>query len=137
MLHVQNSLLAAGAAGRDPRLRRLLAALPPGSLEVSGTRRPRSVFGRRLGDYGGAHHANDVLRIRLALRHGGIHLDTDTFVARPLDALRGHPVALGWSPGQYMASQLLMAKPGATFLRLYLETYRVGHSPGRRRHPLA
>ncbi len=54
-------------------------------LTLNRVRRPTHAFGRPLGNI---YHANDVLKIQLALKHGGLYIDQDTFIVRSIDELR-------------------------------------------------
>ncbi len=105
---------------QDPRLLRLRRLLGP-RLQVSRASRPTHVYGAPLGD---ASHAADVLRLQLALKHGGLFLDEDTFLARPVSDLRAHEVSLGRPAGGSLGTQFLLCKPRATFVELWLQSYR-------------
>lgn len=43
---------------------------------------------------------------------------------RNLSPFRSHEVSLGWPKGQSIGIQLILAKPNATFARLWLESYK-------------
>lgn len=73
---------------------------------------------------GSVFHALDVLRLKLVLQFGGLFLDQDTLLIKNINDLRGHEVSLGWPEGQFIGTQFLLAKPNATFIRLWLESYR-------------
>ncbi len=58
------------------------------------------------------------------LSDGGIYLDEDTFLVRSVDDLRVHEVSLGWPEGGSIGTQFISAKPGATFVQLWLQSYK-------------
>lgn len=50
------------------------------------------MWGRKLSS---VQHASDVLRIHILQQHGGIYLDTDTFLVKNLDYYRRFELAIG------------------------------------------
>lgn len=75
-------------------------------------------------------HRSDLMRLDLLEKYGGVYIDHDSFVLRPLDDLRkcGAPVIGGRE--QFSADEIkfnngvLLAVPNATFLRLWRASYR-------------
>ncbi|XP_064458554.1 alpha-1,4-N-acetylglucosaminyltransferase-like isoform X2 [Ornithodoros turicata] len=63
-------------------------------------------------------------RLPVLLKYGGIYLDNDCIVIRPLHQFRHFEMTIGWSPGAYLASMVLLAAPGARFLHLHRDLYR-------------
>ncbi|KAH6940408.1 hypothetical protein HPB50_027558 [Hyalomma asiaticum] len=57
-------------------------------------------------------------------KYGGIYLDSDSYVVKSLDKYRRYETAIGWPPGQYIGSQVIVAHKKSEFLRLYYESYR-------------
>ena len=104
----------------QPRWKRLTRVIGA-KLKYQKASKPTHVFGSPIGN---VYHANDVYKIRHALKHGGIFLDQDTFIVKNLDPLREHEVTLGWPEDEYIGIQCILAKPNATFIRLWLESYR-------------
>jgi len=93
-------------------------------VEEIPVKAPREVFGNPIHHY--AHRA-DVLRLDRLLEHGGIYMDVDVFVHRSFDDLLGHSVVLGQegTDGAYgLANAVILAEPGAPFLRRWREEYR-------------
>ncbi|MEE1656924.1 glycosyltransferase [Microvirga sp. CF3062] len=85
---------------------------------------PTEVFGNPIHHY--AHRA-DVLRLDRLLEHGGIYMDVDVIVHRSFDDLLGHAVVLGQEglDGHFgLANAVILAQPGAAFLRRWREQYR-------------
>ena len=110
----------AAKTSRDPRVRQLKHLLGQ-TFVVAPAKKPTHVFGQALSS---VYHANDVFKIRLAISKGGVFLDQDTFLVRNLSAFRGHEVTLGWPHGQNIGIQLILAKPDAAFMRLWLASYK-------------
>ena len=104
-------------------LTRIKARIGPAKFRVmtNPAAKPTHVFGQPLA---GPFHAADVLRLKLAAEEGGIFLDLDTFVVRNLTELRRHEVVLGRQKGEYLGTQFLMCRPKATFIRLWLTSYK-------------
>ncbi len=93
---------------------------------------PQAIFGNPL--VHPAHRA-DVLRLEKLLEHGGIYLDCDVFVQRPFDDLLGHSAVLGEevvadAAGRILCNAVILAEPGAPFLRAWHEEYRSFRSRG-------
>ncbi|KAL7421719.1 hypothetical protein Q5752_003490 [Cryptotrichosporon argae] len=85
-------------------------------------------------------HKADILRLEVLLQYGGIYLDVDTFVLRPFapHALMMHDVVLGLEASALkvrlpmgddemrpkgLCNAVIVARPGAAFLRLWLASY--------------
>jgi hypothetical protein len=93
-------------------------------VETVRVKAPTEVFGNPIHHY--AHRA-DVLRLGRLLEHGGIYLDVDVLVHRSFDDLLGHSVVLGQegADGAYgLANAVILAEPGAPFLRRWFEEYK-------------
>ena len=106
---------------QDPLFAQLLDLLGPDTLRVEKASKPSHVFGIRLGS---AFHAADVFRLHLGAKDGGIFLDEDAFLVRNLDAFRRFDATLGWPEGQYLGTQVLLFRPDAPFVKLWLESYK-------------
>ncbi|XP_064458559.1 uncharacterized protein LOC135368925 isoform X2 [Ornithodoros turicata] len=91
------------------------------NLTIKEQHPAKTIFGREVGCI---YHASDIARLQILLEYGGIFIDNDCVVINPLHPLRHYEMALGWSKGMYMASMVLLAAPGARFIRLHLELYR-------------
>ena len=92
---------------------------------------PSHIFGNPL--IHGAHRA-DVFRLERLIEHGGIYLDPDVLVHRDFDDLLGNAVVLGQEGvdgAVGLANAVILAKPGASFLRRWYEEYRWFRSRGR------
>lgn len=90
-------------------------------LQLSQVNRPTHVFGYPLSSI---HHSSDVIRLKILLEQGGIFLDLDTFLVKKLDEFFENEVTLGWPKGQNIGSQIILAKPNAYFIKLWLQSYK-------------
>ena len=95
-----------------------------------------TIFGRSLRT---AAHRSDVLRLKLLIEHGGIYLDLDVIVLRPLAGLlspsrSSAPFVIGQEGDDShggthgLCNAVLLARPNASFARRWLREY---HSFGR------
>jgi hypothetical protein len=91
---------------------------------------PRTIFGRELTHY--AHRA-DVFRLEKLIENGGIYLDCDVFVHRQFDDLLNNSVVLGQQEGGGLCNAVMLAEPGARFLRRWYGEYRSFRSKGHDR----
>jgi hypothetical protein len=92
---------------------------------------PREIFGNPLCH---AAHRADVVRLEKLIRHGGIYLDADVLVHESFDDLLDSSVVLGWEGvnGEIgLANAVILAEPGARFLKRWYEEYRWFRSKGR------
>ncbi|KAG8187012.1 hypothetical protein JTE90_005781 [Oedothorax gibbosus] len=90
-------------------------------LEVSYMKKPTHIFEKLLSS---VYHSSDIARLKILMKHGGIFLDTDTYVIKPLDSYRNFEMSIGWPPGQNLGTQLLVAHKNARFLKLWYNSYR-------------
>ena len=102
-------------------------------VEVVKTEPPREIFGREILHY--AHRA-DIVRLQVLLQDGGIYLDCDVFVHRDFDDLLDNSVVIGKegkSPDEVigLCNAVILAEPGAPFLRRWYDEYRWFRSRGR------
>ena len=99
-------------------------------VEPIKVRAPREVFGNPLQHV--AHRA-DVVRLETLIRQGGIYLDTDVLVHRNFDVLLDHSVVLGeegFDAQIGLGNAVILAEPGAAFLRRWYDEYRWFRSRG-------
>ncbi|XP_045208772.2 uncharacterized protein LOC123560671 [Mercenaria mercenaria] len=69
-------------------------------------------------------HSSDVMRIEALIEYGGIYLDFDEVLLRPIDSLRRFQYTQGHELPKTMGSQVVISKKNATFLRLWYLSYR-------------
>ncbi|XP_076450396.1 uncharacterized protein LOC143286643 [Babylonia areolata] len=97
-----------------------LVQLVPAILHLP-TPRPREVFGRVIKV---PEHSADVTRLRVLLEYGGVYLDTDQYLLRPVTDLLNDSTTIGIErPGENCGNGLIFSEPGSPFLRLWLERY--------------
>jgi len=66
---------------------------------------------------------SDYVRLHALLKHGGIYLDTDVEVLRPLAPLHKHRAFTGFEDGIYLQSGTLGAEPGHPWIAALLRDY--------------
>jgi len=94
---------------------------------------PRAIFGKPLHHY--AHRA-DVLRLEKLIALGGIYLDCDVVVHREFDDLLNNSVVIGQEgeDGKFgLCNAVILAEPGAPFLRKWYSAYKSFRSKGHDR----
>lgn len=91
--------------------------------------RPTSVFNRTLSV---PEHQSDVARLAILEEHGGLYIDLDVIVVRPLDSLLHHDVVLGAETPDLLGSGLILARrPGTEFIRRWRQSYADKFDDGR------
>jgi len=63
----------------------------------------------------------DVLRLQILEKLGGIYLDTDSLLLRPLTPLVGPEMVLARESPDSLAMSPIICKPGAEFIKVWLE----------------
>ena len=66
---------------------------------------------------------SDVARLWALVHEGGIYMDTDVEVIRPLDKLLANKAFIGFEGTQWIGTNLMGAEPHNTFLQAFLEDY--------------
>lgn len=89
-------------------------------INVSLLEEPTHVFGKALSS---VFHASDIARMIVLMKYGGIFLDNDIYVVRPLHQFRHYEMAIGWDEGQFLGTQVIIAHKDARFLKLWMESY--------------
>lgn len=103
--------------------------VPPeivGLVEVRHYDPPASINGTPL-TY--AQYRADLARLHILREHGGIYLDTDLLLVRPLNFITDNFVA-GAESDDAICGAALMASPGAKFLDLWLDAFETGLATG-------
>ncbi|XP_046568272.1 uncharacterized protein LOC124276676 [Haliotis rubra] len=71
------------------------------------------------------HHLSDLVRLQALYANGGIYLDTDMVVTRPLEPLLDFDITMGLlDNGTGMGNAIILAKRGSKFVREWYEGYR-------------
>ena len=74
----------------------------------------------------------DVVRLDMLVRHGGVYLDSDVELLRPLDALLDCGLFLGYESKHYFSTATIGALPGNKLLQSLLRLYQeMPHFPER------
>ncbi len=68
-------------------------------------------------------YAADVMRLQILLAHGGVYMDTDMLLLKPLREHMGDKLVLSWeNPGQTsICNALMMSPPGNDFIAEWLD----------------
>lgn len=70
-------------------------------------------------------HKSDLARLRILREYGGVYLDNDCLMLRPIDHLRRHSCVVAKSRlEQYMGNMFIVAAPDCRFLAMHEELYR-------------
>ena len=77
-----------------------------------------------------AQYRADLARLHILRDHGGIYLDTDLLLIKPLDDLRNREFVAGAESEEAICGAALMALPGAEFIRLWLDAFERGVARG-------
>ena len=85
---------------------------------------PQSIHGKEITF---ASHKSDIERIHILIKQGGIFLDLDVIALKPFDPLLRYNFTMGieyfGKPGR-LHNGIILARPNATFLHKWLETYK-------------
>jgi len=79
-----------------------------------------TIFGRKCDVLA---HKSDVLRLFALLWLGGVYQDLDVITLRPYHDLFTHEVAMGREAEQAVCNAVIIARPNAMFIRLWLSKY--------------
>lgn len=83
-------------------------------------KRPIYIFDVKLSS---VYHASDIVRIRTLRKYGGIYLDNDVYVIKPLHQFRRFELTLGWPENQFMGKNLEHSTPNS-YLHLWFQEPR-------------
>lgn len=67
---------------------------------------------------------SDVARLWALYHEGGIYMDTDVEVLRPLDDLLKHKAFLGFEGTQWIATNIMGTEPGNELIGRFLDSYK-------------
>jgi len=83
--------------------------------------RPSSVYNRTLLV---PEHQSDVVRLAVLEEFGGLYVDLDVIVVRPVDSLLSYAVVMGAETPMMLGSGfILVSRTNATFIRLWRQAY--------------
>ncbi|KAL4224958.1 hypothetical protein ACF0H5_015654 [Mactra antiquata] len=89
---------------------------------------PEHVFGTKIRIN---CHSSDIMRIEALIAYGGIYLDMDTVLVRPIDSLMDFPFVLSNQRAGNFGSAFILSERNATFLHLWMNEYRTDYRPDR------
>ena len=99
----------------------LIQEIISSKLQIRQVPKPSHVFGYPLSS---DFHASDLIRIKTLIQEGGIFLDLDTFLVQNVSRFFDYDCTLGWPTKQNIGTQIIIAKPQAKFLQLWLQSYK-------------
>jgi len=83
--------------------------------------RPTSIYNRTLAV---PEHQSDVVRLSVLEEFGGLYIDLDVIIVRPLDSLLSYEVTMGAETPLMLGSGfILVTRTNATFIRLWRQAY--------------
>ncbi|KAK2707930.1 uncharacterized protein LOC136028814 [Artemia franciscana] len=86
---------------------------------------PSEIYGQPLSKAWRLYHGSDIARMEILKKYGGIYLDNDVYVVRPLRKYLKYEMTLGWDDEQFLGNQVLISHPNARFIDAYLGTYKI------------
>lgn len=104
------------------RLIKELANLTSTKVLLKWVDRPTHVFGQPLSS---VFHQSDVTRLAVLMKYGGIYLDTDMVILKPLDKFLHFEMVVAWPTSEYIGNQILIGHKEARFLKRWLFGYRI------------
>jgi len=81
---------------------------------------PNEIFGIPLKR---VEHQADIFRMLTLLKYGGIYLDTDVFIIRPLDELLDHDFVMGIENGMGLCNGVILSEPNSIFMQEWYMAY--------------
>ncbi|PAA89643.1 hypothetical protein BOX15_Mlig026197g1 [Macrostomum lignano] len=73
----------------------------------------------------GREHQSDVMRLEAVLVFGGVYLDIDVLVLKPLDPLRKFAFTIGRETSDGLCNGIFLSAPNWTFLAMWHTAYQV------------
>jgi len=68
-------------------------------------------------------HQADIFRMRVLLKEGGIYLDTDVFIIKPLDELLKHNFVMGVEQNMGLCNGVIFSEKESIFMKTWYESY--------------
>lgn len=68
-------------------------------------------------------HQADIFRMRILREKGGVYLDTDVFVIRPMDDLLVHNFVMGIENGMGLCNGVILSEKNSVFMNTWYESY--------------
>ncbi|XP_046329135.1 uncharacterized protein LOC124112966 [Haliotis rufescens] len=93
-------------------------------LRIVDRKAPTEIYGNMVIR---SEHKSDIARIQILQKYGGIYMDTDVIALKSFNPLRHYGITMGieyhGTPGR-LNNGIIVSAPNATFLSLWLNTYR-------------
>lgn len=68
-------------------------------------------------------HQADIFRMRILLAEGGVYLDTDVFLIKPLDELLSNNFVMGIENGMGLCNGVILAEKNSRFVQTWYDSY--------------
>lgn len=81
---------------------------------------PKEIFGIPIKR---VEHQADIFRMRILLEEGGIYLDTDVFIIKPLDDLLSNNFVMGIENGMGLCNGVILSEPQSNFMKTWYDSY--------------
>ena len=81
-------------------------------LNIVKAEAPDDIFGIPIKR---VEHQADIFRMRTLLKYGGIYLDTDVFIIKPLDELLEHNFVMGIENGMGLCNGVILSEKDSIF----------------------
>ncbi|XP_041366970.1 uncharacterized protein LOC121381692 [Gigantopelta aegis] len=85
---------------------------------------PKQIYGRQIKV---SEHHTDIVRLEAVLEYGGIYLDLDAMVVKPLDPLLNYEVVMGYEHENGLCNGVIIAVAWADFLKIWHMEYKSFH----------
>ncbi len=89
-------------------------------LKLHKVEAPTDIFGIPIKR---VEHQADIFRMRILLQEGGIYLDTDVFVIKPLDDLLQYNFVMGIENGMGLCNGVILSEKKSRFVEAWYESY--------------
>jgi len=80
-------------------------------------------YAKEAYDKGMYAFVSDYVRLHALYKHGGIYLDTDVEMLKPLDLFLHHEAFCGFEDDRHVSTGLMAARPGHPWIKELLELY--------------
>ena len=89
-------------------------------IKLKKVEAPTEIFGIPIKK---VEHQADIFRMRILLEEGGIYLDTDVFMIKPLDELLIHDFVMGIENGMGLCNGVILSEKNSVFMKTWYDSY--------------
>ena len=89
-------------------------------LNLVKVKAPKEIFGIPLKR---VEHQADIFRLKILLEEGGVYLDTDVFLIKPLDELLSHNFVMGIENGMGLCNGVILSEKNSIFAQTWYDSY--------------